>query len=95
MRIQTVNWKKYQSKVSTQEQNQYLDYLTGPSFQGVNRLFVLPFKNITDRTTLTGYYFPKVEIKDYNVMTNGRNFFDQHIKNDIKHTIILEKLLQV
>ena len=25
-----------------------------------------------------------MEIKDYNVMTDGRNFFDQPIKNDLK-----------
>ena len=39
----TINWKKYQSKVSTERQNQYLDYLIDPSFQEVNRLFVLSF----------------------------------------------------
>ena len=27
------------------------------------------------------YYLPKVEIKDYNVMTDGRNFFDQPVNN--------------
>ena len=26
----------------------------------------------------------KVEIKDYNVMIGGRNFFDQPVKNDLK-----------
>ena len=36
-----INWNKYQSKVKLQEQNPYLDYLTDPAFQGVNRLFVL------------------------------------------------------
>ena len=30
------------------------------------------------------YYLPTVEIKDYNVMIDGRNFFDQPIKNDLK-----------
>ena len=39
----TVNWNKYQSKVSTQTQNQYLDYFIDPSFQGVYRVFVLSF----------------------------------------------------
>ena len=28
------------------------------------------------------YYIPNVEIKDYNVMTDGENFFDQPIKNN-------------
>ena len=36
----TSNWNKHQSKISTERQNQYLDYLIDPSFQGVNRLFV-------------------------------------------------------
>ena len=39
----TINWNKYQSKISTEAQNQYLDFLINPSFQRVNRLFVLPF----------------------------------------------------
>ena len=36
----TINWKKYQTKASTEGQSQYLDFLIDPSFQGVNRLFV-------------------------------------------------------
>ena len=32
----TINWNKYQAKVSTEGQNQYLDFLIDPSFQGVN-----------------------------------------------------------
>ena len=36
----TINWNKYQSKVSKERQNQYLDYLIDPSFQGVHRSFV-------------------------------------------------------
>ena len=40
----TFNWNKYQSKVSIEAHNQYIDYLIDPSFQGVNRLFVLLFK---------------------------------------------------
>ena len=30
-------------------------------------------------------HIPTVEIKDYNVMINGRNIFDQLIKNDFKN----------
>ena len=36
-------WSKYQSRVSSQTQNQYLDYLIDPNFQGAKRLFVLSF----------------------------------------------------
>ena len=37
----TINWNRYQSKVSPERENHYLDFLIDPSFQGVNRLFVL------------------------------------------------------
>ena len=40
----TINWNKYQSKVSTEIKKQYLDLLIDPSFQEANRLFVL-FEN--------------------------------------------------
>ena len=53
-----------------------------PQFQGVNRLFVAAFKNDTERTSNKKYYIPNVEIKDYNVTINGKNFFDQPVKND-------------
>ena len=54
------------------------------SFQGVNRRFVLSFENENDRTSHSTYYLSKVEIKDYNVMINGRNFFDQPIDSMAK-----------
>ena len=40
----TTNRNKYQSNISAERQNQYLDYLINPSVQGVNQLFVLSFK---------------------------------------------------
>ena len=49
------------------------------------------FENEDDRTH-SNYYLPKVEIKDYNVMIDGKNFFDQPIKANLKHLKILEKL---
>ena len=47
-----------------------------PSFQGVNRLFVLAFENDTQRTSAKG------QMLKYNIMINGENFFDQPIKNN-------------
>ena len=80
----TINWNKYESSVKTFVQNRYLNYLINPSFQGVNRLFVLSFENENDRTSHSTYYLPKVEIKDYNVMIDGKNFFDQPINSMTK-----------
>ena len=53
-----------------------------PSFQGVNRLFVLAFENDTQRKNAKGYYLLNVEIKDSNVMINGENFCNQSKKNN-------------
>ena len=75
-----INWNKYISKSELLAQNPYLNHLVEPSFQGVNRLFVLAFENDDDRTSSDEYYLPVLEIKDYNIMINGENFFDQPIK---------------
>ena len=48
----------------------------------MNRLFALGFENDSQRTSNKRYYIPNVEIKDYNVMIDGKNFFDQPVKND-------------
>ena len=77
-----INWNKYLSKPELLAQNPNLNHLVEPSFQGVNRFFVLAFENGTQRTSHSGYYLPTVEIKDYNVLINGENVFDQPIKNN-------------
>ena len=71
-----INWNKYLSKPELMARNVNLNYLIKPSFQGVNKLFVLAFENDTQRTSAKSYYFPNVEIKDYNIMINGENVFD-------------------
>ena len=80
----TINWNKYQSKVSIQAQKQCLDYLIDPSFQGVNKRFVLLFENNAHQTSYNRYFLLTVEIKEYNVIIDGKNFFDQPVKNDIR-----------
>ena len=77
-----INWNKYLSKPELLAQNPNLNHLVEPSFQGVNRLFVLAFENDNHRSSTRRYNLPTVEIKDYNIMINGENFFDQPIKNN-------------
>ena len=79
-----IDCSQYESSVKTFAQNRYLNHLINPSFQGVNRLFVLSFEDENDRLSHSHYYLPKVEIKDY-VMIDGRNVFDQPI-NSINKT---------
>ena len=49
-----ISCNKYQSKVSSERQNQYLDFLIDPRFQAVNILFVLSFENEDNRKVHTG-----------------------------------------
>ena len=65
--------------------NPHLDYLTDPSFQEVNRLFVLSCENTADRTVRTKYYLSTAEINNYNVMIDGQNIFDQPDKKQFKN----------
>ena len=51
-----INWNKYLSKPELLAQNPNLNHLVEPSFQGVNRLFVLAFENDDDRTSSDEYY---------------------------------------
>ena len=73
----TINWNKYLAKPELLAQNANLNHLIEPSFQGINRLFVLAFENDDQRISNKRYYIPNVEIKDYNVIIDGKNLFDQ------------------
>ena len=55
-----INWNKYFSKPESFRRNANLNYLVEPSFQGINRLFVLAFEDDTKRTSHSGYYLPNV-----------------------------------
>ena len=70
----TISWNKYLAKPELLAQNANLNHLIEPSFQGVNRLFVLVFEDDAQRISNKRYYIPNVEIKDYNVMIDGKNF---------------------
>ena len=67
--------------MSVQNNNNNLNYLTDPTFTNVNRLFVLPFEKIEEnnikkdyRDSFLHYYVPKVQIKDFNVLIDGKSF---------------------
>ena len=77
--------------MTNQTQNNNLNYLIDPTFTKVNRLFVLSFENEDDRRSFSKYYVPNVQIKDFNVLIDGKSFFDMPIKNEKKHTNKLSK----
>ena len=52
-----------------------------PRLNKVNRLFFLSFESEEDRTSFSNYYTSKVDIIDFNVLIDGKRFFDLPIKN--------------
>ena len=80
-----MNWNEYHSETEPlNAPNPYLYFLINPHFQGVSRLFGLPFNANDNRNGHSRYYPLTAKVEDYNVMIDGRNFFDQPINNDIK-----------
>ena len=80
-----MKWNKYRSKMTVQPQNNNLNYLIDPTFMNVNRLFVLPFprnNNTDSRYYFSNYYVPKVRINDFDVLIDGKSFFDFAVKNE-------------
>ena len=81
----TIKWNKYRSQMSIQPQNNNLNYLIDSTFTSVNRLFVLSFSrnnNTDSRYYFSNYYVPKVKVNGFNVLIDGKTFFDLPVKND-------------
>ena len=68
--------------MTNQTENHNLNYLLDSTFTKLNRLFVLSFENENNGTSFFNYYTRKVEIKDFNLLADGKSFFDTPIKND-------------
>ena len=93
-----VYWNEYQTKIETRnlDNNSLTRFPLDASFQGVRRLFVLAFNNITvkapndpiNNTVLrnihTKYFLPRVNITNYNVLIDDRNFYDYSVNDQIK-----------
>ena len=72
--------------MTNQTQNNNLNYLIDSTSTKVNRLFVFSFQNEDDRRSFSKYYVPNIQIKDFNVLIDGKSFFDMPIKMKKKHT---------
>ena len=74
----TIKWNKHQTKSNN------LNYFIDPTFNKVNRLFVLSFENDNNITSFSKYYVANFKTKDFNVLIDGKSFFDMPIKNDVE-----------
>ena len=97
----SVYWNEYISKIETKtaDDNNVTRFSFDASFQGVNRLFVLPLDNTengdnkVERDSHRKYFLPRVNINNYNVLINGRNFYDQPINDPIKKSDEVRKIM--
>ena len=88
----SVYWNEYKSKIETQEADAKNPkrFLLDTFFQGVNRLFVLAFDSANDgdnkveTNSHSKYFLSRVDITNYNVLIDGRKFYDQSINDQIK-----------
>ena len=66
-----------------------------PSFQGVNRLFVMAYNRANGQPTRNGqqkYYLSRIDLEKY-VIIDGRNFYDNAIESDIEKYRELKKVM--
>ena len=94
-----VYWDVYQTKIETRNLgNNLTRFPVDAFFQGVWRLFVLVFDNTegdakkVERNRHTKYFLPRVNITNYNVLIDGRNFYDQLINDMIKQYNKIRKI---
>ena len=93
-------WNEYQTKIETKDldNNNLTRFLLDASFQGVKRLFVPAFDNTdgdtkqAERRNHRKYLLPRVNITNYNVLIDGRNFYDQLINDLIKQCNEIRKI---
>ena len=86
----TIKWNKYRYQMTVRPQNNNLNYLIDPAFTNVTRLFVLSFQGIAGenitakdhRDAFSHYYVPNARIKDFNVLIDGKSFFDLPVKDE-------------
>ena len=76
--------------MTIQPQNNNLNNLIDPPFTNVNKLFVLSFQRIAGesnttkdhRDSFSHYYVPNASINSFNVLIDGKGFFDLKVKNE-------------
>ena len=85
----SIYWNEYKTKqINENADANVVKYINlDPSFQGVNRLFVMAYNRANGQPTRNGqqkYYLPRIDLEKYNVIFDGRNFYDNPIESDIE-----------
>ena len=90
-----VYWNEYKTKNENKNTTNEYRYFPETNFFGVNRLFNLVYTNQdgnSKRFKAKIYYLPEGIIDNYNVINNGKNFYDEPVDSDIKRYEEIRKL---
>ena len=90
----SICWNKYKIIFKNYD-NEYIRERLDASFQWVNKLFVLAYasgNNVTNENSCRKYFLPRLKIKNYNIETDGRNFYGQSINDLIKQYDEIRKI---
>ena len=94
----SIYWNEYKTKeINENADANVFKYINlDPSFQDVNRLFVMAYNGANGQPTRNGqqkYYLPRIDLEKYNVIIDGRNFYDNPIESDIEKYRELKKVM--
>ena len=94
----SIYWNEYKTKEINEDADvNVFKYINlDPSFQGVNRLFVMAYNKLDGQPTRNGqrkYYLARISLNKYNVIIDGRNFYDNPIESDIEKYRELKKVM--
>ena len=94
----SIYWNEYKTKeINENADANVFKYINlDPSFQGVNRLFVTAYNSANGQPTRNGqrkYYLPRIDLNRYNVIIDGRSFYDDPIESDIEKYRELKKVM--
>ena len=94
----SIYWNEYKTKEITEnaDANVFKYINLDPSFQGFNTLFVMAYNRANGQPTRNGqrkYYLPRIDLEKYNVIIDGRNFYDNPIESDIEKYRELTKVM--
>ena len=95
---QSIYWNEYKTKeINENADANVFKYINlNPSFQGVNRLFVMAYNRANGQPTRNGqqkYYLPRIDLEKFNVIIDGRNFYDNPIESNIEKYRELKKVM--
>ena len=94
----SIYWNEYKTKEINEDADaSVFKYINlDPSFQGVNRSFVMAYNRANGQPTRNGqrkYYLPRISLNKYNFIIDGRNFYDNPIESDIEKYRELKKVM--